>query len=166
MKAPAPLTSDHDVSNFDCGNEVMNTWLRERALRNQDEGATRTFVVCNDDGRMLGYYALAVGSCERGDAHASVSRGMPDPVLMMILARLAVDRSVQGSGLGRQLIADAVMRTVKVAEQAGVRGLMVSAIDKAATAYYERLGFVRAKRSDDVLMLRLKVAQDVLGRAR
>lgn len=82
---------------------------------------------------------------------------------MMILARLAVDKTLQGRGLARQLIADAVLRTLAVAENAGVRGLLVSAIDDRAAAYYERLGFIRAKRSENVLMIRLKVARDVLA---
>ena len=163
MQPPAALTAAHQVEKFDCGHPVMNAWLVQRALKNQDEGATRSFVVCDDTGRVLGYYALAVGSCARENAPGNISRGMPEPIPMVILARLAVDRTLQRSGLGRQLIADAVLRTLRIAEQAGVRGLMVSAIDKAAAEYYERLGFVRAKRSEDVLMLRLKVAQEVLG---
>lgn len=164
MKAPAPLTDAHDLDGFDCGNEVMNAWLKTRALKNQEEGATRTFVVC-DDTRVVGYYALAVGSCSRADAPGNVSRGMPEPIPVMILARLAVDKRGQKLGLGRQLIADAVMRTLRVAEDAGVRALLVSAIDAGARDYYEKLGFLRAKQSEDVLMLRLKTAMDVLGKA-
>ena len=161
MKAPAPLTSAHALDGFDCDNDVMNEWLVKRAMTNQTEGATRTFVVCDGD-RIAGYYALAVGSCTRTDAPGSISRGMPEPIPMMILARLAVGKSYQGQGLGRQMVSDAVVRTLRVAEVAGVRGLMVSAIDAGARAYYEKLGFVRAKTSEDILMLRLKVAQDVL----
>lgn len=163
MKAPTPLTAAYNIVGFDCGNEVMNTWLIERALKNQDEGATRTFVVCDDDGRVVAYYALAIGSCSRDDAPGNVSRGMPEPIPMVVLARLAVDKRGQRLGLGRQLIADAVIRALNIAEHAGVRGLMVSAIDPAAAAYYVQLGCIRAKLSEDVFMLRLKVAQDILG---
>ena len=113
MKAPAPLTAAHAVDGFDCGNEVTNAWLKSRALTNQNEGATRTFVVC-DDNAVVGYYALAVGSCRRSDAPGNISRGMPEPIPMMILARLAVDKRRQSKGLARQLIADAVMRTVRI----------------------------------------------------
>lgn len=163
MKAPALLTAAHVLDTFDCGNDVMNAWLRQRALRNQDEGATRTFVVTNDQDQVLGYYSLAVGSCRRDDAPSNISRGMPEPIPMMILARLAVDNSHQGKGLGRQLIGDAVLRTLRVAEEAGIRALMVSAIDAAAADYYVKLGFVRARQSADVLMLRLGVAQTILN---
>jgi GNAT superfamily N-acetyltransferase len=163
VKAPQPLSASHHIDGFDCGNDTMNSWLKQRALGNQDEGATRTFVVCDDHDHVLGYYALAVGACDRADAPGNLSRGMPDPIPMMILARLAVDKTIQGKGLARHMIADAVLRTLKVAEQAGVRGLMVSAIDAAAAAYYEKLGFIRAKNSPDILMLRLKVAKDILA---
>ncbi len=164
MKGPAPLTAAHHLADFDCGNEAMNDWLRDRALKNQEEGATRTFVVCDDVDRVLGYYALAIGSCSRSDAPRNISRGMPEPITMVVLARLAVSQSLQRSGLGRQMIADAVLRTSRIAEHAGVRGLMVSAIDPTAAAYYAKLGFIRSKKSEDILMLRLKVAQDVLAK--
>jgi predicted N-acetyltransferase YhbS len=164
VKPPAPLTPTHDLQNFDCGNAVMNDWLRKRAGANQESGATRTFVVCDDENKVLGYYALAVGSCERDYAPSNLSRGMPDPIPMVILARLAIDRSCQRLGLGRHLIADAVMRTLHIAEQAGVRGLLVSAIDDAAAAYYQRLGFIPAKQSEAVLMLRLSAAKDVIAK--
>lgn len=163
MKAPAPLDATHVLDRFDCGNDVMNAWLKSRALKNQDEGATRTFVATDDSDAVLGYYALAVGFCSRADAPGNISRGMPEPIPVMILARLAIDRTAQGQGLGRQLIADAVIRTLRVATDAGVRALLVSAIDAPAAAYYEKLGFVRARQNTDVLMLRLKVAQGVLA---
>ncbi len=162
MKPPVPLSEVHIIDRFDCGNPTLNDWLRQRALPNQLSGATRTFVVCGDFDSVIAYYALAVGSCERCAAPGNLGRGMPDPIPMVILARLAVDVSGQLRGLGRQLIADAVMRTLQIAEQAGVRGLLVSAIDAAAATYYQRLGFVPARQGGDIFMLRLSVARDVL----
>ena len=167
MKQPEPLQPFHDLAGFDCGNLVMNTWLNERALKNQAEGATRTFVVCNEPGNcVLGYYALAAGQISRAEAPGNISRGMPDPVPMMVLARLAVDRQVQGTGLGAELIVDCVMRTLRVSEDAGVRGLLVSAIDERAQRFYEKLGFVRSRTHTDVLMMRLKVAAELLNARR
>lgn len=161
MSPPEPLTPQHDLSGFDCGNDVLNDWLRERAIKNQEEGATRTFVVCNGM-QVVGYYALALGQANRGDVPGNISRGMPDPIPMMVLARLAVDKHGQGLGVGRDLVRDAVERTVRVSMDAGVRGLLVSAIDDKARQFYERLGFVRSKADENVLMLRLKTAIDVL----
>lgn len=163
MKAPEPLTLHHDLSEFDCGNAVLNDWLCERALDNQDEGATRTFVVC-EGARVLGYYALALGQTSRGDAPGNIARGMPDPVPMMVLARLAVDKRSHGKGLGRDLVRDAVERTLRVSKDAGVRAILVSAIDGSARAFYERLGFIHSKGDQNVLMFRLKTAAEVLRR--
>lgn len=163
MKPPAPLSAAHDVGCFDCGKEVMNRWLVERALKNHEQGATRTFVVCDDEGGVMAYYALAVGSYKRNDLPGKLSRGMPDPVPMVVLTRLAVDRRHQGKGLGRDLVADAVARALAVAEHAGVRGVAVSALDAQAAAFYRRLGFVKAKDADDVFMLRLRTALEVIN---
>ena len=103
VRAPEPLTAAHDLGAFDCGNPVMNAWLTERAHKNQEDGATRTFVDCDDaSNRVLGSYALAVGQATRTAAPGNVSRGMADPIAMMVLARLAVDKHAQGIGLGRQ----------------------------------------------------------------
>ena len=162
MRAPEPLTAAHDLAAFDCGNPVMNAWLNERAHKNQEDGATRTFVVCDDgSNRVRGYYALAVDQAARTEAPSIVSRA--DPIAMMVLARLAVDKHAQGIGLGRQLVADAVLRTLRVSMDAGIRGILVSAIDEQARTFYEKLGFVRSRTQADVLMLRLKVAAEVLG---
>ena len=164
MRAPEPLAAAHDLAAFDCSNPVMNAWLTERAHKNQEDGATRTFLVCDDaSNRVLGYYALAVGQATRTEAPGNVSRGMPDPIPMMVLARLAVDKHAQGIGLGRQLVADAVLRTLRVSMDAGIRGILVSAIDEQARTFYEKLGFVRSRTQADVLMLRLKVAAEELG---
>ena len=161
MKPPEPLTRNHEIASFDCGNAVLNDWLRERAITNQDDGATRTFVVC-EGMRVAGYYALALGQVSRTSAPGNISRGMPDPIPMMILARLAVDKGHQGLGLGRDLVRDAVERTLRVSLDAGVRGLLVSAIDGQARQFYQQLGFVASKGDDHVLMLRLKTAIEVL----
>jgi GNAT superfamily N-acetyltransferase len=161
VKPPEPLTPNHEIADFNCGNAVLNDWLRERAIKNQAEGATRTFVVC-EGMRVTGYYALALGQANRGDAPSNLSRGMPDPIPMMVLARLAIDSRSQGLGLGRDLVRDAIERTLRVSLDAGVRGVLVSAIDANARQFYEKLGFIPSKADENVLMLRLKTAIDVL----
>ena len=165
MRPPEPLTRQHEIAGFDCGNAVLTDWLRERAIENQEQGATRTFVVCGDM-RVAGCYALALGQVSRSGAPGNITRGMPDPIPMMILARLAIDRSHQGRGLGRDLVRDAVERTLRVSMDAGVRGLLISAIDEKARQFYQQLGFVASKGDDHVLMLRLKTAVDVLRAGR
>jgi GNAT superfamily N-acetyltransferase len=141
IAAPAPLTAEHDLSAFSCGNPALDDWLRRRALANQDSGASRTYVVAEDN-RAVGYYALASGSVAFAEAPGKVKRNMPDPVPVMILGRLAIDQGWQGKGFGKDLLRDAVLRTMQAAEIGGIRALLVHAIDERAAGFYERAGFV------------------------
>lgn len=155
IKAPEPLTASHAVDRFACGVPVLDDWLRRRALANQLSGATRTFVVNDPSQRVLGYYALAAGAVARSGATPSVRRNMPDPLPVLVLARLAVDRDAQGLKLGAALLQDAVRRTVAVSGDAGVRALLVHALDDRARQFYEHYGFQPSPIHPMTLMLRL-----------
>ena len=139
-KAPAPLALGHQTAKFDCGNETLNDWLKKHALRNQDSGASRTFVICQGE-VVVGYYALASGSVERISAPATIARNMPEAVPVMIPGRLAVDLTNQGQGLGAALLKDALLRTLSVAQNAGIRAVLVHAISEDAKRFYLRYGF-------------------------
>ncbi|MEX2273358.1 MAG: GNAT family N-acetyltransferase [Vicinamibacterales bacterium] len=141
--APEHLTSAHDVSSFDCGVPELNEWLQRRALQNEAARASRTFVVVSE-GRVVGYYALATGAVAHAAATGRVRRNMPEPIPVMILARLAVDRARQGSGLGTALLRDAMLRTLQVAEIAGVRAVVLQAVSEDAKRFYARHGFVES----------------------
>ncbi len=134
---------------------MLDEWLKRRALANQSSGASRTFVVANQDGRVCGYYALAAGAVAHQLATSSVRRNMPDPVPVMVLARLAVDRSTQGQHLGASLLQDAVNRVVAVSQNAGVRALLVHALHERAKQFYEHYGFQPSPTHAMTLMLRL-----------
>ena len=138
--APEPLTGRHDCSEFACGREILDAWLKQRALRNQASGASRTFVV-SDARRVVAYYALASSAVASERATGRLRRNMPDPVPVVVLARLAVDGAYQGSGLGRALMRDAGRRVLGAADAIGIRGLLVHALDQSAKTFYERLGF-------------------------
>jgi len=140
VSAPQPLTDQHDCTGFACGRESLDTWLPQRALRNQASGATRTFVVC-DTGPVVAYYALAASAVAAGLATGRVRRNMPDPIPVVILARLAVARTHQGQGLARALLQDAGRRVCNAADSIGVRALLVHALDQDARVFYEHLGF-------------------------
>lgn len=155
-RAPEPLTDRHIVDGFACGQPVLDDWIRKRALANQSSGATRTFVVADPAWRVLGYYALAAGAVARRDATATVRRNMPDPLPVLVLARLAVDRGSQGRSLGAALLQDAVHRTAAVSGDAGVRALLVHALDDRARQYYEYFGFQPSPIHPMTLMLRLR----------
>jgi len=161
--SPEPLSAAHDLSDFDCGHPTLNTWLQRHALSNQDNGASRTFVVCDAHRKVLGYYALATGSVDHTNAHRSVRRNMPDPVPVMILGRLAVDVRVQRGGFGKGLLKDAILRTLTVAQQAGIRALLVHAISQEAHDYYVRCGFHESPVNHMTLMITLEEARRHLG---
>jgi GNAT superfamily N-acetyltransferase len=155
LSAPAPITSEHDLSSFSCGHESLDAWLRRRALSNQESGATRTYVSV-ERGRVLGYYALASGGLASAGATGRFRRNMPDPVPVAILARLAVDQTVHGQGLGRALFRDAALRVMSAADVIGIRGLIVHAISAQAAAFYEAIGLVATLSEPRTLMVTLE----------
>ena len=140
LSPPEPLDENHDVDAFDCGEPVLNDWLRRRAQVNQASGASRTYVVCEEK-RVVAYYALASGAIVQAGVPGKFRWNMPDPVPVVVLARLAVDRNRQGQGLGRALFRDAVRRVVNAAETIGIRGIVVHAISEKARKFYIALGF-------------------------
>jgi len=150
---PQPLAGRHDCSEFDCGEPLLNDWLKRRALANQSSGASRTFVVVDDRQRVMGYYALAAGAVAHRESTGAIRRNMPDPVPVMVLARLAVDRGAQGKQLGGALLKDAVLRTLSVAENAGIRALLVHALHDNAKAFYRHYGFEESPADPMTLML-------------
>jgi len=140
LEAPRPLAPGDDCAGFDCGEAVLDDWLVRHAPRSQRAGAARIYVACAER-RVVAFYALAVGSVARALALGRVRRNMPDPVPIMLLARLAVDRRWQGRGLGASLLRDADARTVQAAEIAGIRALVVHAISQDAKRFYQYFGF-------------------------
>lgn len=141
---PSPLSDQHQLDRFDCGVGSLNVWLAEHALQAGRAGSARTYVVTDGEqvGRVVGYHALAAASVERAKATARATKGMPrQDVPAVLLARLAVDVSVQGQGIGAWLLQDAMRRTLTVSDELGVRVLLVHAIDDNARAFYERFGF-------------------------
>ena len=157
--APESLTPAHGLDSFLCGEASLDDWLRRRALANQMSGASRTFVVCDEQRQVMGYYALAASAVSQTAATGHVRRGMPDPIPVLILGRLAVHSRAQGIQLGASLLRDAVSRASAVAEHAGVRALLVHALNDNAKAFYLRHGFQVSPTHDMTLMLRLNTAK-------
>ena len=161
LSAPAPLVSAHQLDEFECGESVLDEWLKRRAMANQFSGATRTFVVADQDKRVCGYYALAAGAVAHKLASNAVRRNMPDPIPVMVLARLAVDTRAQGIKLGAAMLRDAVNRALAVSENAGVRALLVHALHDRARLFYEHYGFQVSPTHPLTLMLRLNIARPI-----
>ncbi|HBB30380.1 MAG TPA: GNAT family N-acetyltransferase [Cyanobacteria bacterium UBA8803] len=138
---PETIKPTHNVETFDCGNPILNDWLKKRAIESETSGASRTYVVC-DENRVVGYYCLASGSAIRASAPGKIKRNMPDPIPVMVLGRLAVDINHQGQGIGQGLVKDALLRTWQASEIAGIRAILVHALDEEAKKFYlERCGF-------------------------
>ncbi len=156
MQAPTLLHAGHEVDTFDCGEAVMDDWLKRRALANQASGASRTFVVADEAQIVRGYYALAAGAVDHATASSAIRRNMPDPVPVMVLGRLAVDRSHHGKGLGADLLRDAILRTGRLAQEVGIRALVVHALNDRANAFYLHHGFSESAIDPLILMLRIR----------
>lgn len=153
--APALLSEIHDLSLFDSGHDSLDEWLRRRARTNQVSGASRSYVVCDEE-RVVGYYCLSSGALAATQAPGALRRNMPDPIPMAILGRLAVDRNWQGKGIGAALLQDAVLRTAQAAHIMGIRGLLVHAISEEAKMFYEHYGFTAAPKNPMTLVMSLK----------
>ena len=142
FRRPEPLQANHSIEGFDCGVPELNNYLRKHALVSQNSRASRTYVCCREDGQLVGYYSLAFQSIPSLEAPGRMKKGMPrNDIPAILLARLAVDTTVQGIGLGRELIRDAFVRAISAAEIAGCRALIVDAKDEEVAAYYQKLGF-------------------------
>jgi GNAT superfamily N-acetyltransferase len=159
LSPPRPLSADDELGSFDCGNDLLNDWLRELALKSEGRSA-RTYMV-KDGARVVGYYCLATGGVTREGVPRKIRHGLPSLVPVMILGRLAVDRSYQGQGIGRGLLKDALQRTLQVSREVGVRALLVHAIDDEAKAFYAAHGFIEFPVSARTLFLPV----ETIGRA-
>lgn len=166
LSIPAKLEASHDVSNFDCGAEELATWLKRFAFVNSQSGNARVFVTCRDR-RVVGYYAIATSGTEPVNVSDSLKKGsVPSMVPCVLLARLAVNLSEQGCGIGRSLVADAVKRAVTVSVNVGVRLLLIHCRDDAAKAWYLSLAEFKPSPTDPMhLHLLMKQARHAFSDA-
>jgi len=143
MLSIQPLTGRHERSVFESGSAQLDAWLRQIAQQHQKRGISKTFVAVADDApsRILGYYALTACEILTEELPEDLAKKLPRQVPGVRLGRLAVDRSVQGQGLGELLLVDAITRTKLVLEHVGVHGLFVDAKDKPAAGFYRKYGF-------------------------
>ena len=160
-RPPKPLNSVHELKDFDSGNAELNDWLKRRALKNEQSGASRTYVVCIGQ-RVIAYYCLAAGAVANIEAPTRVRRNMPSQIPVTVIGRLAVDRCWQGKGFGRALVGDAVVRTLQAAEILGIRAILVHAISKQALQFYENCGFTASPIEHMTLLVTVADAKKAL----
>ncbi len=159
---PQRLSSTHELDSFDCGKAQLNTWLMRHALQAQASGSARTYVIKEQE-RIAGYFSLTVGQVDAAEAPARVSKGMGRyPIPVMVLSRLAVSIQDQGRGVGVGMLQEAIRRTVAIAEQAGVRAMLVHPIDDEADRFYRKFGFEASPIREQQLLLLMKDARKLL----
>jgi len=163
LSSPIPLDKSHDTSSFDCGVEALNEYLRQHALQNHQNRSARTYVASKDD-RLIGYYTLANGSVSRAEVPPRVAQGLGNyPVPITLLARLAVDSSEKGKGVGRGLLKDALVRAFQASEIVGSRAIVTHAKDESAKAFYREFAFVPSPLNEFHLYLLMKDVRAIIG---
>lgn len=152
IRPPEPLNALHAVTQFSCGVDSLDHWLRQRAMKNQANGASRTFVACRGR-RVVAYYALAAGAIGTNVASGPFRRNMPDPIPVVLLGRLAIEQTDQGQQLGRAMIRDAAERILRSARDIGIRGVITHALTPEAKSFYEQVGFDASPSNPLTLMI-------------
>ena len=153
---PERLDQNHDLTGFTSGYEDLDVWLHKQAPKNQKRNKARVYVVIDSDiGRVVGYYAIAMGSVQRNDAINPLKRNSPNPIPMVVLGRLAVQTEYQGLGIGAGLLKDCVLRSVDAMNSIGGAGILVHAIDDSARSFYTKFGFTESPFDSLTLMARI-----------
>lgn len=160
VSAPERLSPAHKIAQFDCGEPSLDDWLKKRALANNGK-TSQTFVI-QIGGEVAGYYSIAAGAVERDVAPSKIKRNSVDPIPVVVLGRLAVDVRFKGRGFGADLLRDAILRSIRIAEDVGVRALLVHALDNKAAEFYRRFDFLPSAVSDRTLMLPIEAARALL----
>lgn len=155
ISAPHLLTATHSLQNFHSGKPELDEWLLKKALKSHKKNTAKVYVVSNDKQQVVGYYAIAMGSVQREDAVGSLRRNSPNPIPMVVLARLAVHERWQGLGIGAGLLKDCVLRSVKAMNTIGGAGILVHAIDETAKEFYNKFGFSESPFNPMTLMARI-----------
>jgi GNAT superfamily N-acetyltransferase len=151
------LAVHHQVRDFKCGKHTLDLFIHKYALVNQRADSSQTYVV-HLDNVVMGYYSLVFSSVKQEDAPASIQSAMPSnyPVPAMLFARFAVDKKMQGRGIGTALLKDAFLRTVEASEIGGLAAILVDAIDDKMVTFYQNYGFKECPAGERKLMISMR----------
>ncbi|WP_420267144.1 GNAT family N-acetyltransferase [Candidatus Magnetominusculus dajiuhuensis] len=161
LTPPLPISAAHVLDGFECGEPSLDEWLKKRALKNHASGASRCFVICHG-ADVIGYYSLSAGAIRYESVTKAMRRNMPDPLPVLLLGRLAIDRRYHNQGLGRALLRDAMIRAVNVSGDAGIFALMVHALSEQAKRFYLSRGFAESPLQPMTLMMTLSTVRSIL----
>ena len=152
-----------DLTNFECGNDELSTWLIRHSQTATGHGTRTTVVIDDETGRLSGYFSIAPHLLEREALPRSVARGAPREIPAVLLVKLALSHELHGTGLGAELLVAALREIVRAARVAGGKLVVVDAIDEAAAAFYEHHDFQRVPGQADRLVMKLSSAARALG---
>ncbi|HAU1153063.1 TPA: GNAT family N-acetyltransferase [Legionella pneumophila] len=163
LKKPVPINNEIDLSDFDSGNENLDSWFIKHAKQASGSGSAKTYVVFDDD-LPVGFYSLTVGQVEQSEVSKRVAQGMGNyHIPVIILARMAVRKDYQGKNIGRGMLQDAIKRALMVANEVGVRAILTHPIDDKAESFYKHFGFEESPLREKQLILLLKDAKRALS---
>ena len=165
VTAPVTLLATHEVSHFDCGQEILNVWLKNRALANDKYNFSRTFVSLHSQNQVAGFYSLAASSVNREHVPKPLQRNSPSEIPVILLGRLGVDVTRQQSGLGRSLLQDALLRTLNASKSIGATAVLVHALTEPAMEFYIKRGFSPSATDDFTLTLPISRLKESLRAA-
>jgi hypothetical protein len=150
LSPPVPITAEHDLTTFDCGEPALNDWLRDRALRNENR-FSRTYVVCEGK-RVVAYFCISAGAVERASAPGKIRRNAPDTIPVSIIGRLAVSRDY--AGLGADILSNALRRIAIASQSIGIGAVLIHAKDERAKRFYMKCAeFIEYPADSRVLFL-------------
>ena len=164
LSAPQPLADHHPLADFDSGEPSLDDLLKRRAAKNQANGSSRTYVVCEGpkQDRVIGYYCLAAGAIGHAEAPSTTKPNRPDPVPALVLGRLAIHKDHHQKGIGTALLNEAIRRAIQAADIAGVTALLVHAISEQARRFYLSRGFTPSPIKPMTLCLMLATVDQAL----
>ena len=161
LTPPSPLSIGHDLNHFESGEPSLDEWLKKRALKNQASDTSRCFVLCKDK-EVIGYYSLSAGAISHENAPKAMRRNMPDPLPVLLLGRLAIDKKYHNQGLGSSLLRDAMIRSINIADDTGIFAILIHAISEQAKRFYLSRGFVQSPIQPMTLMMTMKTIRSIL----
>ena len=164
ITTPIPLNQNHELSQFNCGNhDTLNDWLKFRSLKSEGLSA-RTYVVCPiNEMSVIGYYCISTAIAQRVNLpSAKLRQSMPDSVPMLLIGRLAIDQQWQGKGIGSALLQDALKRCCSASQIAGVRAIIVNALDENAVNFYSKYGFLHYPLGERTMLMPIEHALKLL----
>jgi GNAT superfamily N-acetyltransferase len=158
------LKREHELDGFDCGKEDLNRFLKRQAWNSQQAHSAQTYVLAKELA-VVGYYSLAAGSITHAEATDRARKVLArHPIPVILLARLAVDVSLQGKKIGPALLKDALLRAASAADTIGARAVLVHAKDDNAKGFYEHFNFEPSPSDPYQLMLIMKDLLRIVGK--